>query len=58
MSLVVQLDRALPYKGPGVSELTARADALTFDIGEPNGGDSPRLHEVKAILENMCSTHI
>lgn len=46
------------FKGPGVSELTSKVEAMTFDIGEPKGGDSPRLHEIKAILENMCPTHI
>ena len=46
------------FKGPGVSELTTKVEACTFDVGEPKGGDSPRLHEVKAILENMCPTHI
>ncbi len=46
------------FKGPGVSELTSKIESLTFDVGEPKGGDSPRLHEVKEILEKMCPTHI
>ena len=46
------------FKGPGVSELTSDPDHMEFDVGELQGGDSTRLHEIKAILEKMCPTHI
>lgn len=37
---------------PGVSKLTSEPDKMSYDLGELNGQDSPRLHEVYEILKN------
>jgi len=40
-------------QGPGVCELTSSPDALTFSLGSLSKEASPRLAEVKALLELM-----
>lgn len=37
---------------PGVSELTSDPGDMTYDIGEPDGSVTPRLEEVKAVLDH------
>lgn len=46
------------FKGPGVSELTSDPAHMEFDIGEFEGGETPRLKEIQEILTKMCPTHI
>jgi len=44
------------FKGPGVSELTSATDKLTFELGRLDGKITPKVEEVKKILELMCTT--
>jgi 2-dehydropantoate 2-reductase len=46
------------WKGPGVSELTTDINAATFDLGNMDGTLTPKMEEVKKILESMCPTHL
>ena len=46
------------FQGPGVSELTSESDAMTHDIGELDGSETPRLQVVKNILSKMAKTEI
>ncbi|MCQ2174368.1 MAG: ketopantoate reductase family protein [Bacteroidales bacterium] len=44
--------------GPGVSELTSEPDSLTFSLGSISEDPSPRINEVKALLEMMGPVHL
>lgn len=49
------------WKGPGESELTTEWDVVrkyAFDIGEVNGELTPRLTNIKAVLEHVGHCHI
>jgi 2-dehydropantoate 2-reductase len=46
------------FKGPGVSELTSEAEAMTYDIGELDGSVTPRIQEVKAVLDRAGRAEI
>ncbi len=37
---------------PGVSELTSEPEKMTFDLGELDGSITPRLQQVKQVLDN------
>ena len=40
-------------KEPGVCELTSSPDSLTFSLGSLQGGENPKLMQVKGLLEMM-----
>lgn len=40
------------WQGPGISELTSVQDDMTYDIGELDGTLTPRLQQVKQVLDN------
>lgn len=44
-------------QGPGVSELTTDTDKMTFDLGELDGVDRPRLNLLAEILNNAGIAH-
>jgi 2-dehydropantoate 2-reductase len=44
--------------GPGVSELTSEADAMTYDIGELDGSVTPRVQAIKAVLDKAGEAEI
>lgn len=46
------------FKEPGVSELTSDPASMTFGLGWTDGAITPRLDEVKTILEAMCPTAV
>lgn len=46
------------FKGPGVSELTSDEDACTFHLGTYDGHEYAWLHDVKEVLECMCTTEM
>ncbi len=46
------------WKEPGVAQLTTQIERAVFDIGEPNGKVTPRVEELKKMLESMCHTQI
>lgn len=43
--------------GPGVSELTSEPEKMTYDIGELDGSDSPRLNHLAEILNHAGIAH-
>jgi len=46
------------FQGPGVSELTSEKEAMTYDIGEPDGSVTPRIQAVKGILDKAGKAEI
>ena len=44
--------------GPGISELTSEAEAMTYDIGELGGSVTPRLEAIKTILDKAGTANI
>jgi 2-dehydropantoate 2-reductase len=46
------------WAAPGVSELTSESEAMTYDIGELDGADTPRLHSIQAVLNKAGVANI
>ncbi|MCD6569818.1 MAG: ketopantoate reductase family protein [Deltaproteobacteria bacterium] len=44
--------------GPGISKLTSEKEAMTYDIGELDGSETPRLHAVKDVLDKAGKAEI
>jgi 2-dehydropantoate 2-reductase len=44
------------FQGPGVSELTSDTDHMEFHLGRLDGKITPKVEEIKGILESMCPT--
>ncbi|MGE5372424.1 MAG: ketopantoate reductase family protein [Solirubrobacterales bacterium] len=42
---------------PGISELTSDPEKMTYDIGELNGSDTPRLNQLQEILNHAGYAH-